>query len=841
MDTKYLDDILPLVRQPSHYLGSEINAIKKDPKQVRLHFALVFPELYEIGMSYQGTQILYHILNSKEEIAAERVFAPGVDLEAELRGSGRCLRSLESGTALSDFDILGFSLLYELTFTNILTILSLSDIPFFSKDRDDSHPLIIAGGPCAFNPEPLADFFDVVVIGDGEEVVELLVDKWLEWKNGGGDRQTLLEEWSQMQGVYVPSFFEVGHDSRGGQVLTPRFSNYTSICKAVVPDLNDVSYPDRPLVPFGKPIHDRLSLEICRGCSGGCRFCQAGMIYRPVRERSPEGILSLAKRALINTGYEDVSLLSLSTGDYGALQGLITRLMNRCEPEKIALSLPSLRVGSLTPPLMTQIKRVRKTGFTIAPEAGSQRLRDVINKNITEEALLKTVEDTFALGWQRIKLYFMIGLPTETDHDLTAIVKLVRQLKKLCGTGKGRQDITVSVSTFVPKSHTPFQWCSQVPLEESQEKIFILKNELKVRGIRFKWQNPKMSLLEGLWARGDRSLSRLLVAAHEMSCRFDAWSDHFNFARWQAAIGASGVDIDLYTRSRAVSEPLPWDHIASGVSSNFLKIEWEKAISANSTPDCRHGECSDCGVCDFDRLKPVIFKDESYNKASSYPKRVSDKTMYRSLRVSYAKEGPARYFGHLELAKILERAFRRAQIPLRFSSGFHPVPKISFKAALPVGVESKEEHFFVEVPPHIKIVTLEEGINTQLPEGLRIYGCKPGSKKSEGDRCYAYDYAVTLRTGHFSRKKIERFLDCQESVITKTTKKGLIKTIDLKQLITKLQLVSPKIFEMTLDFSSGRQVRPTEVIKHLFELSERDVKLARIVKRPASEQNPSQS
>ncbi len=834
MDRKYLDDILPLVRQPSHYLGSEINTMQKDQKQVRLRFALVFPELYEVGMSYQGIQILYHILNRKKEIAAERVFAPGVDLETELRGSGRCLRSLESGTALSDFDILGFSLLYELTFTNILNILSLSDIPFFSKDRDDSHPLIIAGGPCAFNPEPLADFFDVIVIGDGEEVVEVLTDKWLEWKDCGSDRQTLLKDWSEIQGVYVPSFFEVGYDSKGVQKLTPRFINYTSIHKAVVPDLNDVSYPDRPLVPFGKPIHDRLCLEICRGCSGGCRFCQAGMIYRPVRERSPEGILSLAKRALVNTGYEDISLLSLSAGDYGALQELMTRLMNRCEPEKIALSLPSLRVGSLTPSLMNQIKRVRKTGFTIAPEAGSRRLRDVINKNITEEDLLQTVEDTFALGWQQIKLYFMIGLPTETDSDLAAIVKLVRRLKQLCWTGKGRKDITVSVSTFIPKSHTPFQWCSQVSLEESQEKIFMLKNELKDRGLRFKWQNPKMSLLEGLWARGDRSLSRLLVAAHETGCRFDAWSNHFDYTRWRKAIEVSGVNIDLYTGSRAVSKPLPWDHIDSGVSSNFLKLEWEKALSADPTPDCRHGECSNCGVCDFDYIKPVIFKDEGKTNVSTDNNRTSEKPVYKRWRVSYAKEGPARYFGHLELVKIIERVFRRARIPLRFSAGFHPMPRLSFETALPVGVESTEEHFFVEVPFYIKSATLKEGLNRQLPEGLRIYDCRPEFKKSAGDRIYAHDYTVTLRIGRFSREKLASFAACSEKFITKTTKKGHIKMIDLKKIVTRQQLVSPKIFEMTLDFSSGQQVKPAEVIDHLFDLSEKAVKLARIVKSPVA-------
>ncbi len=831
MPRQSLQDILPLVEHPSHYLGTEINALRKDPKKIRLRFALAFPDLYEVGMSHVGIQILYHILNTRQAIAAERVFAPGVDLEARLRAGRIPLCSLESGMPLSDFDILGFSLLYELNFTNILTMLDLSGIPFYARDRDESHPFVIAGGPCTFNPEPLSDFFDVMVVGDGELVVLELADAWLAWKDSGADREALLKIWSGLDGVYVPSFFRTDIDSNGLQVLTPQFPEYTAVRKALVSDLNQVPYPDRPVIPFGHPVHDRLSLEICRGCTRGCRFCQAGMIYRPVRERAPETVLSVAERALASTGYEDLSLLSLSTGDYSAIQVLMECLMNRCEPEKIAVSLPSLRVGSLTESLMAQIKRVRKTGFTLAPEAGSQRLRDVINKNITEEDLEETVRNAFGLGWRLIKLYFMIGLPTETEADLDAIVELVRRLQRVRVPGGRHKNMNVSVTTFIPKAHTPFQWSPQMSVEESRERIRMLRSELKGRGLRFKWQNPEMSLLEGVWARGDRRLSRLLVKAYELGCRFDGWSDHFQHKRWLEAIEACGVDVDFYTtRLRDLSEPLPWDHIDCGVSKDFLREEWEKALLGSETLDCRDGECSLCGVCDFETVRPVTFEPETAIEVRCPLRRTSDKDLFKRLQVSYAKRGQARYFGHLELVKIFIRAFRRARIPLRFSEGFHPAPKVSFESALPVGTESLEEHFLVQVPLHVVPEKVIERVSQELPEGLTITACHPVHRRPPGPEPKHVHYEVTLKEGILSESKLSDFLEKKACPLTKRNRKGRSKTIDLRPLVKEIRLLSPKRADMILEQRAGQSVRPTDILRHVFDLSEESLKLATILK-----------
>ncbi|MBW2020945.1 MAG: TIGR03960 family B12-binding radical SAM protein [Deltaproteobacteria bacterium] len=831
MPRQSLEEILPLVQRPSHYLGTEINACRKDSEKIQLRFALAFPDLYEVGMSHMGIQILYHILNARQAIAAERVFAPGVDLEARLRASQTPLCSLESGTPLSAFDIVGFSLLYELNFTNILTILDLSGIPFYARDRDGSHPFVIAGGPCTFNPEPLADFFDAMVVGDGEGIILELADAWLAWKGSGADREALLKVWSRLQGVYVPSFFRTDINAKGLQVITPRFPAHRHVRKALVSDLNQAPFPDSPVVPFGKPIHDRLSLEVCRGCTRGCRFCQAGMIYRPVRERAPHEVLSLAEQALAATGYEEVSLLSLSTGDYSAIQDLVERLMSRCEPEKIAVSLPSLRVGSLTESLMAQIKRVRKTGFTVAPEAGSERLRRVINKNVTERDLEETVRSALGLGWQLIKLYFMIGLPTETEADLDAIVELVRRLQKIRVSGGHNINLNVSVSTFIPKAHTPFQWCAQMPVEEGKEKIRILRSKLKGRGLRLKWQYPEMSLLEGLWARGDRRLSPLLVKAHEMGCRLDGWSDHFQYKRWQAAIEACGVDVDFYTaRQRDLSEPLPWDHIDSGVSKDFQRGEWEKAVQESETLDCRKGECNLCGVCDLETIKPMTFQAEANLKVGYCPASRPQKPVYRKLQVSYAKRGQARYFGHLELVKIFIRAFRRARIPLRFTEGFHPAPKVSFESALPVGTESLEERFIVEVPLHVAPGTLFERVNQELPEGLTITACNHVHQESQGLAPKFAHYRVTLKHGTFHEANLRNFLGKKAWPLTKTNRKGRSKSIDLKPLVKKLRLVSPRTAEMTLEVQAGHSVRPTDVLGHIFGLSEETLKLATIIK-----------
>lgn len=834
MPSQSLEAMLPLVQHPSHYLGTEFNALKKDPQTIRLRLALAFPDLYEVGMSHLGIQILYHIFNTRKGIAAERVFAPGRDLEARMRAIGAPLCSLETSTPLSAFDIIGFSLLYELNFTNILTMLELSGQPFRARERDASHPLIIAGGPCMFNPEPLADFFDAIVIGDGEEVVLELAEAWLKWKDSGGDRGQILKRWSELRGVYVPSFFEADGGPNGFQVTTPRFSEYTTVHKAIVSDLNQVSYPDRPVVPFGRPIHDRLSLEISRGCTRGCRFCQAGMIYRPVRERAPDTALSLAERSLVNTGYDDISLLSLSTGDYSAIHMLMEGLMDRCEPEKIAVSLPSLRVGSLTEDLMAQIKRVRKTGFTVAPEAGSQRLREVINKNISEKDLEETVESAFGLGWQLIKLYFMIGLPTEREEDLDAIVKLVKRLQKARG-GKGRnRRITVSVSTFIPKAHTPFQWCSQMSVDESREKIHLLRRNLRDRDLRFKWQNPEMSLLEGLWARGDRRLSGLLIKAYEMGCRFDGWSDQFEYRRWQEAVEVCGVDVDFYTmRSRDISEPLPWDHIDCGVSKGFLRQEWERALKGQQTPDCRHGDCQLCGLCDFEVIKPVIFETHEAVRAGRGIRAGEEEGPYKKLRVSYAKRGPARHFGHLELVKIFVRAIRRARIPLRFSEGFHPAPKIAFECALPVGTESLEEHFTIQVPLHVSRETIPDRVNPQLPEGLTVTACNLVGGSSSQARPRRFHCSVTLKEETFSELKLQEFLEKTEWPFTRKNNKGKSRTTDLRTVVRDLKLTSPERADMILEEGEGHNVRPTDVLGSIFGLSEETLKLATIIKSPA--------
>ncbi len=831
MPRQSLQDILPLVKHPSHYLGTETNALRKDPEKTRLRFALAFPDLYEVGMSHVGIQILYHILNTRQDIAAERVFAPGVDLEARL-GAGRVpLCSLESGMPLSDFDIVGFSLLYELNFTNILTMLDLSGIPFFARERDESHPFVIAGGPCTFNPEPLSDFFDVMVVGDGELVVLELADRWLAWKDSGADRDALLKTWSGLQGVYVPSFFQRDMNSMGLQVVTPQFPEYRTVRKALVLDLNQVPFPAHPVVPFGKPIHDRLSLEICRGCTRGCRFCQAGMIYRPVRERAPDHILSLAEHALASTGYGEISLLSLSTGDYSAIQGLVEGLMGRLATERIAISLPSLRVGSLTTELMEQIKRVRKTGFTVAPEAGSERLRKVINKNVTEEALEETVRSAFQLGWKLIKLYFMIGLPTETEADLEAIIALVKRLQQSCPPSGRKGRITVSVSSFVPKAHTPFQWCPQMSLEESRDKIHMLRRKLKGSGLRLKWQNPEMSLLEGLWARGDRRLSRLLVGAYDAGCRFDGWSEEFQYRRWLEAIEACSVDVDFYTtRVRDLSEPLPWDHIDCGVSKDFLKSEWEKALLGSQTLDCRDGECSFCGVCDLETIKPVTFDAQTSLKVAERPNARPKSLSYKKLQVCYAKRGQARYFGHLELVKIFIRAFRRARIPLRFSEGFHPAPKLSFESALPVGIESLEERFVVEMSIHVAAETVIERVNRELPEGLRITACHPLDRRQPGLAPKQAHYEVTLKQGIFSESKLSGFLEKKTYPLTKRNRKGRSKTVNLRAFVKKLRLLSPKTADMILEEQAGQSVRPKDVLRHVFDLSEESVMLAIIVK-----------
>ncbi len=838
MHKQTYQDILGLVQTPTRYAGNEINAIKKDPNQVELNFALVFPDLYEIGTSHFGLQILYSILNAQDNIAAERFFTPAPDMEALLKQNKIPCLSMESQRELGKFDIIGISLLYELNFTNILTMLSLSNIPFFSQERDDTFPLIIGGGPCAFNPEPLADIFDAFVIGDGEQVIVDISNCVIEFKKqGDGNKKTLLRLLSKIDGVYVPSFFDVTYDNNGIQILTPQFDDYQTIKRAFLSELTKETFPQSPIIPFAKPIHDRLRLEIARGCSRGCRFCQAGMIYRPVRERSLLDLVDIAKTSIEATGYSDISLLSLSTGDYSNLSQLMTQLLDLGQGHCNAISLPSVRAEKLTPELMNIIKKVRKTGFTIAPEAGSQRLRNIINKNLTEESITSTVENALNLGWKNVKLYFMMGLPFETQEDIQDICTLS---EKLAVFAKGKQSLNVSTTSFIPKAHTPFQRHAQISLSETKEKLQYLKDNLRHRKVKLKWQDPEMSMVEGVWARGDRKLSKLLVAAHEDGCRLDGWTDHFNFSKWQAAFEKTGIDPLFYTtRERMEDEVLPWDHIDSGVRPDFLNDEFKKAQKETLTPDCRENDCTGCGVCDFKTLQPIVHSNApdllETNPQSLYTQKPLADDAYKKFDLSFSKLGKARFFGHLELATIVQRAVKRAGLNAKFSQGFNPSMRLSFDNALPVGMESEQERMFIYLEKDLPSNIIIEKLNQQLPEGLLITECHPFRKIKDAPNIQQNIQETSFYTISFSEpslntEQVDEFLSLSEFIVQDRSKKGKIRKTDLRQAVEQISFIDSNTVKIILKKSDQRNVRPTEILTKYFNLDETTIRTARIKK-----------
>ncbi|HEX9777887.1 MAG TPA: TIGR03960 family B12-binding radical SAM protein [Geopsychrobacteraceae bacterium] len=714
------------VSRPSRYLGGELGSICKAPGSVDLRIALAFPDVYEIGMSHIGFPILYHILNRLDWVAAERVYAPWPDMADWLRQHEEPLCSLETGLPLADFDILGFTLQYELSYSNLLGMLELAGLPLCSSERDASAPLVVVGGPCAFNPEPLADFFDCAVIGDGEEVIVELCQAVLQAKREGLSRAELLQRLARIEGIYVPSLFVVTYHEDGRiSSLAPQQDDYRTVRRRFLADLEQAEFPTRPIVPFMQTVHNRVALEIARGCTRGCRFCQAGYIYRPVRERSPRRIAGLIDQALENSGFEEISLLSLSTGDYSCIEPLMQGLMARYAQDQVAVSFPSLRVGSLTPELMEEIKKVRKTGFTLAPEAGTERLRAVINKGITEADLLETTASAYQLGWRLIKLYFMMGLPTETEQDLEALIELAAQVKRSGRGTQGGADVNVAVSTFVPKPHTPFQWEAQIGIEQTLHKQKLLRDGLRRKKLRFKYHEAESSFLEGVFARGDRRLGRVLVRALELGCRFDGWREHFNFALWQQAFADCDIDPAWYLRERQQDEVLPWDHIDCGLPKAFFVKERQRALGGEATPDCRGDNCHQCGVCDFDVVKMRLVDAEHGVLAPVETERTplpdpEDETQRYKIRLRLSKRGRARMVGHLEYLTMFQRAVRRAGLPVRFSQGFHPTPKVSYLEALPLGVESDAELVDIELyrPPIAREVVT--ALNRQLPQGFTI-------------------------------------------------------------------------------------------------------------------------
>jgi radical SAM family uncharacterized protein/radical SAM-linked protein len=817
------------VEKPARYMGGEMGALKKEKAELR--FVLAFPDVYEVGMSHLGLQILYGALNGLDWVAAERVYAPWPDMEDMLRSDGKELSTLESGLPLKNADIIGFTLQYELSYTNILNMLELSGIPLLAKEREEGFPLILGGGPCACNPEPLADFFDAFLLGDGEEAVLEIAQAYREWREAGGAREALLDRLSAIEGVYVPSLFAIDYDSSGRvESISPLKKGYETVRRRFVSDLGSVPYPTAPVVPFLKTIHDRISMEIARGCTRGCRFCQAGYIYRPVRERSPEQILEIIEQTLRNTGYDEISLLSLSTGDYSCIAPLLKSLMARYAEQRIAVSFPSLRVGTLTRELMEEVKKVRKTGFTMAPEAASERLRAVINKEISDEELLENAFEAYDAGWRLIKLYFMIGLPTETMEDVLGIAELAKKVKNM-GKRAGGGEVNVSVSSFVPKAHTPFQWEPQISYEEILEKQQLLRHELKKRKLNFKWQDAPLSVLEGVFARGDRRLGRVLLKARELGCRFDGWGEHFSFGKWQEAFHATGIDPRFYHRRRSLNEVLPWDHLDYGVSRKFLRGELSKSGAGLHTPDCRKGKCVGCGICDFKRIRMRTSNPAEIDLfAGASPRRaVSPQTTEEAekMRLRFSKTGAMSLLSHLELLTLFSRAVGRARIPIRFSQGFHPHPKFSFATALSVGVESWAEYLDMEVDTGCEPEVVKESLNSVLPDGMRIMEALkiPRSSPSLAVIIDSVRYRLTL-PGSFHAdlgSRIEAFL-ALETFPLRREKKGKVVELDLRLEVVALRACDNSL-EMTI-----RRGKPIEFAAAITGLTAEELANSRIEK-----------
>jgi len=833
------DSLLACVAKPSRYLGNEINAVRKDWDSAELRLALIFPDMYEIGMSHQGLQILYHIVNSRDGYLADRAYAPDRDLEELLRQGGIPLFALESGRPLADFDVLGFTLPYELCYTNILTILDLAGLPFRAADRNGNQPLVIAGGPCAFHAEPVADFFDAILLGDGEEAILEIAEVIRDAKRSGLSRADLLDRLSMIEGVYVPSLFEpqYGEDGKFRGML-PLKEGYERVRRRILPDLDAAAGPFPPLVPLMRIVHDRLGIEIARGCTRGCRFCQAGIIYRPVRERSPERILDTARAGIDQGGFEELALLSLSTGDYSCLSEVLVQLMNGLASQRVSVSMPSMRVGTLTPEIMEQIRRVRKTGFTLAPEAGTDRLRRVINKGITEEDLLATCQSAFALGWKLIKLYFMFGLPTETSEDMEAIPALA--LKALqAGSGGGRK-INVSAATFVPKPHTPFEREAQLGVDEGFARIDLLKERLRPRGLNLKWHDPRQSFLEGVMARGDRRLSCLIEQAWRAGARLDAWTDFFDLAVWEKAADACGIDLKEYLRKREPDEKLPWHHLDVGVDEAFLKAELDNALKEVYTQDCRVHGCSKCGLCDFKTIKPKTYhkylKENPkglavYSKPAEVPgpKQPVDRTKHFLYCFWYEKTGKSRVRNNLELIQIFFRAFRRVGLPVHFSQGFNPTPKVSFGPALPLGTESLAEYLYADLyEPLPDAAALRSAINRHLPAGLTVKSVELGVKQLNGPLLSSYQVSLA-RLG--SASDLADFFE-QERFEVELTRKGKIRQIDARPFIKELTATADGKIHLVMESEPGKAgVKPMEFLSALLGLSEKEALAARVVKQ----------
>ncbi len=819
--------LLPLLPKPSRYAGIEDNACRKDPAAVRLRVALAFPDTYDVGMSYLGQKILYGIVNERPEWWAERVMAPEREAGDILRAHDAPLTTLESDTPLREMQCLCFSITHELCYTNVLYMLDLAGIPLRTADRPQdlrACPLVIAGGGALLSAEPLTPFVDMMVLGDGEESLPDVLHLLESALDAGWTRERLLDAARRIPGVYVPSLFVQDSAPDGSPVfpLRPLREDCTRPARRIVADLNDAVYPARQVVPVGA-VHNRLSLEIARGCTRGCRFCHAGMVYRPARERSLENISSLLDSCLKETGFDEISFLSLSTGDFSALKTLSLGVLDRCAREQISLSLPSLRVGSIDDEILERMADVRRTGCTLAPEAGSQRLRDVINKGVTEEGLLLHAQKLLEHGWRLVKLYFMIGLPTETDEDLRAIADICRKVRDAAGRGGPRLQVTAALSPFVPKPFTPFQWAAQIDREEIQRRVDVVRQCFKgQKFLKLRWHEPAMSHLEGILSRADRRMADVVEKAYRKGAVFTSWMEHFRLEPWLEALAECGLDAREFTGPREPGMPLPWSHLEAGVSEEFLLRERRRALAGKVTEDCRYHACRQCGACDTkagpsrmphasrpgqedatrQHRNRLVFprRDQQAHAPArdaegrlacrpqpNRPPRVTADLTVKAVqyRIWHTKTGGSAYLSQLELQATLERALRRADMPLAFSQGFHPMPLLSFGRALPVGVESLAEWFALTLHRHMGPEETAAGLAPFLPRGMSVLRVEPVDRTRRTEQAEAEVFALRMASAEEQRAAVRCFEDFARQhahVFTRETKKGP-RTADIRPVL----------------------------------------------------------
>ena len=830
--------ILQSVLKPARYTGGEWNAVRKDWDGVRCKFALALPDVYEVGMSNLGLAILYEILNRRMDTVAERVYAPWVDMEEKMREREIPLFSLESRRPIAEFDFLGFSLQYEMIYSNVLNMLDLAGIPLYARERSEEMTFVVGGGPCVYNVEPVADFFDFFVIGEGEEVVPEICDVFITWDTEGRPegRKGFLKRLLSVEGIYVPSFYEPVYDAGGDfRELRPLHPEARPVIyKRVVRDMDAVISVEHPVVPYMDIVHNRIMMELFRGCSRGCRFCQAGIAYRPARERTEERLRRMANGLIETTGYDEMSLTSLSSADYSCLGRLVDDLMKDNEGDKISFSLPSLRIDSFSIDLAHKMQQVRKSGLTFAPEAGTQRLRDVINKGVTEENLIEACGAAFRHGWKQVKLYFMMGLPTETDEDIIGIARLAKKVVDLYTEIRGRRGckVTVSVSCFVPKPYTPFQWFGQLSMEEFQRRQRLLKEHITDRSITFHYHDARLSVIEGVFARGDRRLAAALYEAWKSGAKFDGWSDLFDDSRYFAAFEKCSIDWEYFSRrTRTIGEPLPWAHTSPGVLERFLKSEWQKALAASLTEDCRRTHCTGCGICPTLGVDVIDYAGMEEKRSSEQTKQFAqsvenDTAMPPAERKLFVYRGlitkgeELRYVSHLDYANLFVRACKRAELPMAYSEGFNPHMKVAFASALSLGAASDAEYVDFEMTEELAAPIVMERLSKHLPRGAQIVRLKilKGKHKALMADVDEARYRIVLAyTGALEavRESVHRYNEADTAVWERVTPKKS-RTIETKAYIktpVSFQMENGRlIFWMNLVVTPQGSVKPIEIL-----------------------------